>query len=140
MPRNWPALKGRDKPLDTSEATVRGGQRLVIPPLQGLIQEKNGVSFATQAVDLGFVSSPLWGLKHPLRGWRWTACRGKGAGALAARGARRRHPPANQPGRFVNSRPPGEIAPAFACKKGIFGSYRFSQTTLGCNPRAKTLA
>ena len=39
MPRNWPALKGRDKPLDTSEATVRGGQRLVISPLQGLLAE-----------------------------------------------------------------------------------------------------
>jgi len=47
MPRNWPALKGRDEPL---EATVRGAQRLVISPLQGLLPEKDGVSFATQAV------------------------------------------------------------------------------------------
>jgi hypothetical protein len=39
MPRNWPALKGRDKPLDAAEATVRGGQRLVISPLQGLLPE-----------------------------------------------------------------------------------------------------
>ena len=42
MPRNWPALKGRDEPLDTSEATVRGGQRLVISPLQGLLPERMG--------------------------------------------------------------------------------------------------
>jgi len=64
MPRNWPALKGRDEPLEALESTVRGGQRLVISPLQGLLPEKDGVSFATQAVGLGFVSSPLWGSKH----------------------------------------------------------------------------
>ena len=50
MPRNWPALKGRDEPLEALESTVRGGQRLVISPLQGLLPEKDGVSFATQAV------------------------------------------------------------------------------------------
>jgi hypothetical protein len=64
MPRHWPALKGRDEPLEASEATLRGGQRLVISPLQGLLPKNNGVSFATQAVGLGFVSSPLWGSKH----------------------------------------------------------------------------
>ena len=45
-------------------ATFRRGQRLVISPLQGLLPEKDGVSFATQAVGLGFVSPPLWGSKH----------------------------------------------------------------------------
>jgi hypothetical protein len=64
MPRNWLALKGRHEALDAAEVTVRGGQRLVISPLQGLLPEKDGVSFATQAVGLGFVSSRLWGSKH----------------------------------------------------------------------------
>jgi len=49
MPRNLPALKGRDEPLEAAEATVRGGQRLIISPLQGLLAENDGVSVATQA-------------------------------------------------------------------------------------------
>jgi hypothetical protein len=55
MPLNWPALKGRDVPLEAAEATFRGGQRLVISPWQGLLSETDGVSFATQAVGPGFV-------------------------------------------------------------------------------------
>jgi len=39
MPRNGPALKGRDEPFEAAEATVRGGPRLVISPLQGLLPE-----------------------------------------------------------------------------------------------------
>jgi len=46
MPCNWPALKGRDEPFEAA-ATFRGGQRLVISPLQGLLPENEGVSFAT---------------------------------------------------------------------------------------------
>jgi hypothetical protein len=42
MPRNWPALKGRDEPFEAA-ATFRGGQRLVISPLQGLLPENNAV-------------------------------------------------------------------------------------------------
>ncbi|MGA2072407.1 MAG: hypothetical protein ABSH52_02795 [Terriglobia bacterium] len=67
MPRDSPALKGRDKPLDAAEATVRGGQRLVISPLQGLLPQKDGLCFETQAVGLGFVSSPLWGSNYSQR-------------------------------------------------------------------------
>ena len=63
MPRQGPALKGRDEPIETPEVTVRGGQRPVISPLQGLLPEKDGVSFATQAAGPGFVSSPLWGFE-----------------------------------------------------------------------------
>ncbi len=59
MPRNLPALKGRDEPCESAEATFCGGQRLVISPLQGLLPENGGVSVATQAIGLGFVSSPL---------------------------------------------------------------------------------
>jgi hypothetical protein len=64
MPCNLRALKGRDKPLDMAEATGRGGQLLVISPLQGLLRGKDGALFATQAVGLGFVSWPLWGSNH----------------------------------------------------------------------------
>ena len=64
IPRDLPALKGRDEPFGAAEATVRGGQCLVISPLQGLLPENDGVSFATQAVGPGFVSSPLQGSKH----------------------------------------------------------------------------
>jgi hypothetical protein len=53
MPRHGLALQGRDKPLETLEATFRGGQRWVISPLQGLLPEHEGVWFATQAVGLG---------------------------------------------------------------------------------------
>jgi len=53
MARNLPALKGRDKPLEAAEATFRRGQRLVVSPLQGLLPENDGGSFATQAVGLG---------------------------------------------------------------------------------------
>ena len=67
MPRDSPALKGRDEPLEAAEATVRGGQRLVISPLQGLLPQKDGLCFETQAVGLGFVSSPLWGSNHSER-------------------------------------------------------------------------
>jgi len=49
VPRDSPALKGRDEPLDAAEATVRGGQRLVISPLQGLLPQKDGLCFKTQA-------------------------------------------------------------------------------------------
>ncbi|MGD0128846.1 MAG: hypothetical protein ABSF46_26125 [Terriglobia bacterium] len=42
MPCNWPALKGRDEPFEAA-ATFRGGQRLVISPLQGLLPENNAV-------------------------------------------------------------------------------------------------
>jgi hypothetical protein len=63
MPCNWPALKGRTEPFEAA-ATFRRGQRLVISPLQGLLPENEGVSVATQAVVLGFVSSPLQGSKH----------------------------------------------------------------------------
>jgi hypothetical protein len=58
MPRHGLALQGRDEPLETLEATFRGGQRLLISPLQGLLPDNDGVWFATQAVGLGFVSSP----------------------------------------------------------------------------------
>ena len=64
MPRHGLALQGRDEPLETVQATFRGGQRWVISPLQGLLPEHEGVWFATQAVGLGFVSSPRWGSKH----------------------------------------------------------------------------
>jgi len=67
LPRHSPALKGRDNPLEAAEATPRGNQRLVISPLQGLLAEKEGVSLETQAVGLGFVSSPLWGSNHSQR-------------------------------------------------------------------------
>ncbi|MGD0128251.1 MAG: hypothetical protein ABSF46_23050 [Terriglobia bacterium] len=67
VPRDSPALKGRDEPLEAAEATVRGGQRLVISPLQGLLPQKDRLSFETQAVGLGFVSSPLWGSDHSQR-------------------------------------------------------------------------
>jgi len=67
VPRDSPALKGREEPLDLAEAPVRGGPRLVISALQGLLPEKDGLCFETQAVGLGFVSSPLWGsARHPL--------------------------------------------------------------------------
>jgi hypothetical protein len=49
LPRNLPALKGRDEPFELAEATFRGGQGLVISPLQGLLPKNDGVSFATQA-------------------------------------------------------------------------------------------
>jgi hypothetical protein len=42
MPRDGLALKGRDEPLDAAEVTVRGGRRLVISPLQGLLQSGIG--------------------------------------------------------------------------------------------------
>jgi hypothetical protein len=42
VPRDTPALKGRDEPLEAAEATFRGGQRLVISPLQGLLPERMG--------------------------------------------------------------------------------------------------
>ena len=42
MPRNLPALKGRDKSLEAAEATFRGGRCLVISPLQGLLPERMG--------------------------------------------------------------------------------------------------
>jgi hypothetical protein len=64
MPRHGLALQGRDEPLETVQATFRGGQRWVISPLQGLLPDNEGVWFATQAVGLGFVSSPRWGSKH----------------------------------------------------------------------------
>jgi hypothetical protein len=51
MPRNWPALKGRDDPLEAAEAMFGGDQRLVISPLQGLLPENDGASVATQAVE-----------------------------------------------------------------------------------------
>jgi hypothetical protein len=63
VPRNLSALKERDEPFEAAQATFRGGQRLVMSPLQGLLTENHGVSFATQAVGLGFVSSPLQGSK-----------------------------------------------------------------------------
>ena len=47
MPRKWPALKGRDERFESAETTFRGGPRLVISPLQGLLPENEGVSFAT---------------------------------------------------------------------------------------------
>jgi len=50
MPRHWPALKGRDEPFEAAEGTFRGGQRLVISTLQGLLPKNDGVSFSTQAV------------------------------------------------------------------------------------------
>ena len=50
MPRNWPALKGRDQAFEATEATFRGGQRPVSSPLQGLLPGNDGVSVATQAV------------------------------------------------------------------------------------------
>ena len=67
MPRNLPALKGRDDTIEAAAATFRGGQRQVISPLQGLLPAIEGVSVATQAVGLGFVSSPLWGSDHSQR-------------------------------------------------------------------------
>jgi hypothetical protein len=45
MPRKWPALKGRDERFESAETTFRGGPRLVISPLQGLLPENGGVSF-----------------------------------------------------------------------------------------------
>ena len=49
---------------------MRGGQRLVISPLQGLLPQKDGLCFETQAVGPGFVSSPLWGSNHSQRIFR----------------------------------------------------------------------
>jgi hypothetical protein len=49
MPRNWPALKGRDEPCETPQATFRAVQRLVISPLQGLLPQKDELCFETQA-------------------------------------------------------------------------------------------
>jgi hypothetical protein len=40
VPRDSPALKGHDQPLEAAEATFREGQRLVISPLQGLLPEE----------------------------------------------------------------------------------------------------
>jgi len=57
MPPDCLALKGREKPVDAGAE----GQRLVISPFQGLLPVEDRVSFETQAVGLGFVSSPCWG-------------------------------------------------------------------------------
>jgi len=59
MPRNWLALKGHDEPLDAAEVTVGGGRHLLISPLQGLLPEKEGVCFETQAVGRALLDRPF---------------------------------------------------------------------------------
>ena len=55
-----PAVKGRDKTLDAAEAAGGGGDgpaeanAWIISPLQGLLPQKDGLCFETQAVGLGF--------------------------------------------------------------------------------------
>jgi len=60
MPPDWLALKGRDKPLD-AEAEANAW---LLRPGRACFPVKDAVSFETQAVGLGFVSSPLRGSNH----------------------------------------------------------------------------
>ena len=54
------ALKGRNSVLASTRTIAEAGSVVLITPLQGW-RGGNGTEFLTQAVGLGFASSPRWG-------------------------------------------------------------------------------